>query len=178
MSIASARSLAVLVALASSGCGGARAFRSPDLERVSRAWTLVVVRASPAVRPELEGLLEVALHDELAATGRFVPLGLPPEEEAALAERSRAWQSGPRPEVLVGLSREFGADALALVTVHGFDPYPPLRLALSIEVHSAVDGTLLYAHTCEDSAAEPGRPAQLEPREVYARRVCRELLEG
>ena len=62
MSIANVRRLLVMSALAAcSGCGGARAFRSPDLEQVSRAWTLVVVRASPTVRPELEGLLEVAL---------------------------------------------------------------------------------------------------------------------
>lgn len=126
--------------------------------------------------PELQQVVNRAALAELEGSQRFLPLALPPEATQELIEASVDWQRGPPADRLVSLSRSWGADAVALVSVRRFDPYPPMRLILSLEVHSTDTGALLFASSYEAQEGNTWRPARTLSRERFAREACAELL--
>ena len=134
------------------------------------------MRGASDVPVDLQRVVAQAALAELEQGRRFLPLALPPEESQELEEASVDWQRGPPAHELVALSRSWGADAVALVSVRRFDPYPPMRLILSLEVHSTETGALLFASGHEAYEGPSGRPARVLSKERFAREACEELL--
>lgn len=175
------------------GCASAE-YEAPSLEE-ARRWTLLVVRAAPDVGPEEQALVERAARDAMARTGLLLPL--PPGRAGPLEQDAGAWAEMPPPRLLVEASRGQGADAVGVLGVRRFDPYPPARVELTLEVHSTETGALLYAHSVAlegsgalsrlalgpDALANaalrgdcPRRPARHLSRFALAREACDALL--
>lgn len=142
------------LALLLSGCAGhARVAASLD---DARRWTAVVVRAEEGVGRDEARLVLVEARAALVSTGRFLLLpAAPPGPEG-----ETPWRGGPPPRLLIEVARESGADALAVVGVRWFDPYPPARVGLTLEVHSTETGGLLYSN---EVMLEAGTAAGLDP---------------
>jgi hypothetical protein len=193
--------VALAASLALTGCASGVdprvAFVAPALTRASGLPTVVVVRGAEGVDSEEAAVVEAAAALELEATGRFAPLALSRGMSAALSRESASWTSGPPPLTLVGLSRRFGADAIAVLVVRSFDPYPPAQISIALEVHATETMALLFSGSlaidCGDGDAaselrsyrretgdavhEPrGRPVVVLSRERLARFACRELM--
>lgn len=170
-------------------------YRAPALDAPARLWCAVAVSGGDGVDPEQASLVREAVTAELEATGRFAPIATCQARPAAHGHRSVDVHAGPDPRALVELSRASGADALALVHVRRFDPYPPMQLSVSIVIHSTETGALLYSNaaavdvgdvstelllrvhgTGAESREPSGRPISVLSRDRFARFVCREVL--
>lgn len=142
------------LALLLSGCAG-RARVAASLDD-ARRWTAVVIRAEEGVGRDEVRLVEAEARAALASTGRFLLLPAATAEPAA----DGPWRGGPPPRLLIELARASGADALAVVGVRWFDPYPPARVGLTLEVHSTETGALLYSN---EVVLEAGASGGLDP---------------
>lgn len=192
-----ARAGAALIALLTGGltaCASAE-YQAPSLCE-ARRWTLVLVRAGAEVGPEERALVEREARAALAGTRLLLPL--PDAPPVGLLQDDGAWPETPPPRLLVEASRTHQADAVAVVGVWSFDPYPPARVELTLEVHSAETGALLYANSARflgdagdmssllldpealvataRHGAPPRRPARYLSRDAMARAACQELV--
>jgi hypothetical protein len=170
---------------------------NPSLSDELRRWTVVTVRTAEGVDPDLEPIVQEAAEVELEATHRFAPIAIPSRTKASLRKNSYYGHTGPPPSQLVAISRDLRADAVAIVSVRRFDPYPPAQLCISLEIHATDTGALLFAgsalidsgdkdtsskirsyreETGTDVHETDAAPAPIVSRERLARFACREAL--
>ena len=158
----------LVLALLCSGCSSA--YVSPSLDSTRELWTLVTVQADPLMDPDLVREIRRAVAEELEASPALEPMFLSPAQESELAEETRSWYRRPPTHALVSLSRRFGADAIAVLRLRRFDPYPPAYVSLQVQVHSTETGALLFASSGDHTSdwLPPSLLARLAARRVLA----------
>ncbi|MBL4850174.1 MAG: hypothetical protein JKY65_31995 [Planctomycetes bacterium] len=151
-------------------CGCSSAYVSPSLHNTRDLWTLVSVQADPLLDPELVLAVRQAVAAELEATPSLEPMFLSPAEQVELEQETESWYRRPPTYALVGLSRRFGADAVAVLRLRHFDPYPPASVSLQIQIHSTETGALLFASSGEHTSdwLSPRLLARVAARRVLA----------
>ena len=157
---------AALASLLLVGCQAPRSYVSEDLDLACARGplrTLISFRARPGEGEAVQRLVERSFLQELEATGRFVPIAASRYDDLV----HEAWQPhGPPAWLLERLSQE-GVEALAMVSLRNYEPFPSQELALSVEIHSTRgEDVLLYR------AAGRRRQSTLPSTRSLVRDVC------
>jgi hypothetical protein len=165
-----------------SGCASlsdpARPYVSPALSHAARLRTAIVLRPAAGLDEDALAVVCEAVAAELEATGRFAPTPLPRALAAPLAQEAARWQKGPPASTLVALARDRGTEALAILSVRRFDPYPPAQLSFALDVASTETGALLFSGAMALDASESARFADSLSMERLARLASRELVKA
>ena len=157
---------ALALSLLLAGCQGPHSYVSEDLDLACARGplrTLISFRARPGEGDAVRALVERSFLRELEATGRFVPVAAARYDELS----QEAWHPhGPPAWLLERLAQE-GVEALAMVSLRNYEPFPAQELALSVEIHSTRgEDVLLYR------AAGRRRQEALPSTRALVRDVC------
>jgi len=107
------------------------------------------------MRPEAAADLQRALHSELSQSTPFEIVLLEESDLAELESSDPYRRGGYRPRTIIGLSQRYDLDGILFGVVTQERFYPPLLLALQVDLVSAETGLVIWSSSVHLDATDP-----------------------